>query len=30
MSAGSRRRVLSSEERVLWASFTKAIAPLRA
>jgi DNA-nicking Smr family endonuclease len=30
MSAGSRRRVLSSEERVLWASFTKAIEPLRA
>jgi len=28
MSAGSRRRVLSSEERVLWAAFTKAIEPL--
>jgi DNA-nicking Smr family endonuclease len=30
MSAGSRRRALSSDERVLWASFTKAIEPLRA
>ncbi len=30
MSAGNRRRVLSSEERVLWATFTKAIEPLRA
>ena len=29
MSAGNRRRVLSSEERVLWATFTKAIEPLR-
>jgi DNA-nicking Smr family endonuclease len=28
MSAGGRRRVLSSEERVLWAAFTKAIEPL--
>ena len=27
---GSRRRVLSYEERVLWATVTKAIAPLRA
>ena len=30
MSAGNRLRVLSSEERVLWATFTKAIEPLRA
>lgn len=30
MSAGSRRRVLSSEERVLWAAFTKAIEPMHA
>jgi DNA-nicking Smr family endonuclease len=30
MSAGSRRRVLSSEERVLWATFTKAIEPMHA
>ena len=28
MSSGSRRRVLSYEERVLWTTFTKAIAPL--
>ena len=27
---GSRRRVLSYEERVLWTTVTKAIAPLRA
>src|ERR1044072_6323716 len=27
---GDRRRVLSSEERVLWKAFTKAIEPLRA
>ena len=30
MSAGSRRRVLTGEERVLWAAVTKAIEPLRA
>ena len=30
MSSGSRRRVLSYEERVLWTTVTKAIAPLRA
>ena len=30
MSSGSRRRVLSYEERVLWTAFTKAIAPLHA
>jgi len=30
MSAGKRRRVLTSEERVLWATFTKAIEPLKA
>ena len=30
MSAGSRRRVLSSEERVLWAHVTKTIEPLNA
>ena len=30
MNSGSRRRVLSSEERVLWATVTKAIAPLPA
>jgi DNA-nicking Smr family endonuclease len=29
MSPGNRRRVLSGEERVLWAAFTKAIEPLR-
>ena len=29
MSAGNRRRVLSSEERVLWATYTKAIEPLQ-
>lgn len=28
MNSGSRRRVLSYEERVLWTTFTKAIAPL--
>jgi len=30
MSARDRRRVLSGEERVLWAAFTKTIAPLEA
>jgi len=30
MSSGSRRRVLSYEERVLWTAFTKAVAPLHA
>ncbi len=30
MSSGNRRRVLSSEERVLWTTFTKAIEPLHA
>ena len=30
MSAGNRRRVLTGEERVLWATFTKAIEPLHA
>lgn len=30
MSSGSRRRVLSYEERVLWTAVTKAIAPLHA
>ncbi len=30
MSAGNRRRALTSEERVLWAAFTKAIEPLNA
>jgi len=30
MSSGNRRRVLSSEERVLWATFTRAIEPLQA
>ncbi|HEX5213347.1 MAG TPA: Smr/MutS family protein [Pseudolabrys sp.] len=30
MSAGGRRRVLSGEERVLWAAITKTIEPLKA
>jgi DNA-nicking Smr family endonuclease len=30
MTSGSRRRVLSYEERVLWTTFTKAIEPLHA
>jgi DNA-nicking Smr family endonuclease len=30
MNSGNRRRVLSGEERVLWATFTKAIEPLKA
>jgi len=30
MNAPGRRRVLSGEERVLWAAFTKTIAPLKA
>jgi DNA-nicking Smr family endonuclease len=30
MSPGNRRRFLTSEERVLWAAFTKAIEPLQA
>ena len=30
MSAGNRRRVLTGEERVLWATFTNAIKPLHA